>query len=263
VREPSPTEAAVGARAVSPGDVAVLVSSSDAYTDVWQPFFELFFRYWPDCPYPVYLGSNERELDDPRVHSLTTGPDEDWSTAFTRMLDALPQRFVIVLLEDYLLDRPIDSARIERLVRYTEARDAACLRLLPVPGADVPSVDEPEVGELPVGAPYRLSLQAAIWDRASLRALVRPGESPWELEMHGSERTGEIERPFLSVVWTDDPPLPYFCTGVVRGIWLRDAVALCRRRGVHVDLTARPRESRYLYFRRTVEPRIRRALRRR
>lgn len=41
-------------------DVAVVVASCDAYADLWEPFFRLFRRYWPDCPYPVYLGSNFR-----------------------------------------------------------------------------------------------------------------------------------------------------------------------------------------------------------
>ena len=48
----------VGA-AATPGQLcSVLVPSCDAYADLWIPFFALFWRYWSDCPFPVYLGTN-------------------------------------------------------------------------------------------------------------------------------------------------------------------------------------------------------------
>ena len=40
---------------------AVVVSSCDAYSDAWKPFFKLFFKYWSDCPFPIYLVTNTRE----------------------------------------------------------------------------------------------------------------------------------------------------------------------------------------------------------
>ncbi len=40
---------------------AVLVVSCDNYSDVWSPFFELYSRFWPDCPFNTYLISNTKE----------------------------------------------------------------------------------------------------------------------------------------------------------------------------------------------------------
>jgi len=37
---------------------SILIPSCDKYSDLWRPFFTLFWRHWPDCPFPVYLGSN-------------------------------------------------------------------------------------------------------------------------------------------------------------------------------------------------------------
>jgi hypothetical protein len=42
----------------SSDNLAVIVVSCDLYSDVWKPFFTLFFKYWNDCPFPVYLTSN-------------------------------------------------------------------------------------------------------------------------------------------------------------------------------------------------------------
>ena len=235
-------------------EVSVLVVSCDAYSDLWGPFFTLFFRYWPDCPYPLYLGTNELAYDDSRVTTIRTGPDRDWAAGLRSMLAALPSRHAIVLLEDYLLTEPVDTARICELVRVAQARDAACLRLVPVPGAQGELADEPGVGDLAAGVDYRVSLQAAIWNRDVLAALVRVGESPWGLEVDGSRRSVALDQPFLSVVADAQWPLRYFVTGVVRGRWLREAVDLLRREGIEPDLTVRPIESRPRRLRRTRTP---------
>ena len=36
-------------------DSAILILSCDKFSDLWKPFFDLFWKYWPDCPYNVYL----------------------------------------------------------------------------------------------------------------------------------------------------------------------------------------------------------------
>jgi len=243
-------------------DTAVLVSSCDRYRDLWKPFFTLFFRYWPDCPYPVHLLSNHETYDDPRVSAITVGEDRDWSSSFRRALEGIPRPNVIVLMEDYLFTERIDTARIEALVAVLEKRKAACLRLYPCPGPDGACADEPGIGEIRKGADYRLSLQAAIWDRRTLAGLVRDGETAWQLELQGSRRTDELEAPFLSVVRDAKWPLPYFCTAVVMGRWLREAVRLCRKEGIEPDLRARPCESWWRYFRRVTVPACREKLRR-
>jgi hypothetical protein len=240
-------------RTESAADIAVLVASCDAYADLWEPFFALFRRYWSDCPYPVYLGANFLRPPDPGVRSLAVGEDIDWSSGFAEMLRRVDEPYVLVMLEDYLLSAPVDSGRIGRLIEYMKARGAACMRLMPVPGPPEATADFPDAGDLPKGAPYRLSLQAAVWRRDVLLGLLRPGESPWQLEVRGTLRADEGEEPFLSVVRDHASPLPYFCTAVVRGVWLRDAVALCRRERIAVDLAVRPRESRLAYARRKLK----------
>ena len=126
---------------------------------------------------------------------------------------------------------------IDGLLTYMVAKGAGCLRLYPCPGPDLPCLDNPEVGEISKGADYRLSLQTAIWQKQTLLELLREGESAWELEINGTKRSNNLDVPFMCV--TGDSPIPYFCTGVVRGKWVREAVELCEREGIEVDLTVR------------------------
>jgi hypothetical protein len=238
----------------SPG-VAVLVSSCDAYRDLWPPFFELLFRHWPDCPRPVYLGSESERFDDARVECLATSP-RDWSSSLASMLEQVRTDHVLLLLEDYLMYARARTVEIRELARFADQRRAACLRLFPCPGPDVDCVDRAGVGVITPGAPFRVSLQAALWRRADLLALLVPGESPWQFETRATQRSVSLPRVFLSVK-RGHQPLSYFCTGVRRGRWLRDGVSLCERQGVAVDLGARSRESWAAFARRRLLFRLR------
>ena len=70
----------------TPLSLAILICSCDAYADVWDPFFTLFFRHWPDCPWPIYLIANHRRYPDDRVNTLLLGDDKDWSTNILRCI---------------------------------------------------------------------------------------------------------------------------------------------------------------------------------
>jgi hypothetical protein len=220
-------------------ETALLVVSCDVYRDLWIPFFTLLFRYWVDCPYPVFLGSNMETYPDRRVIPLAVGEDRDWSSNLLQMLDAIPLDGILLLQEDFLIDHPVDTNRIRGLIEYAWRREAACLRLMPIPGPDSPCTDHPELGEIRTGAEYRVSLQAAWWRKESLRSVLRAGESPWQFETLGSRRSDGIPSPFLSLREGIGFPLNYCTTAVFRGYWEVDAVDICRREGVPVDLHAR------------------------
>lgn len=222
-------------------EVAVVVCSCDKYADAWSPFFTLFFRYWPDCPAKIFLITNELSFDHRRVTSLRMGPDVNWSRTFANALRLVESRLVVVLMEDYLLFRPIDNGRIQSLIDVMTKMGAACMRLYPDPGGDVQLTGAKDVCLISERAEFRVSLQAALWDREALIGLVKDGENAWDFEIKGTERSRHMLKPFLSVCGTTkDAALPYYCTGIVRGKWMPGAVLLCRKEGIDVDLKARP-----------------------
>ncbi|MGA2819242.1 MAG: hypothetical protein ABSF61_01080 [Anaerolineales bacterium] len=222
------------------GATAVLVVSCDRYGDIWEPFFSLFSRYWPDCPYPLYLGANFKTFPSERVQPILVGPDRDWSTNLLRMLEELFHSDLLLLQEDFLLSAVVDTPRVQELVSYAKRKGAGCLRLMPIPGPDEPCRDQEDVGKIRKGSAYRVSLQAAWWHKPVLQALLREGETPWQFEVRGSLRSNDLEFPFLSLREGKGYPLNYFTTAVVRGYWEPGAVEFCRREGIEVDLRARP-----------------------
>jgi hypothetical protein len=153
-------------------EVAVVVSSCDKFSDLWEPFFTLFWRYWPDCPFPVYLISNSAVCWHERVSKMPVGQDRQWASNIRYVLGQLPQKYFIYLQEDYLLRKRVDAKRINELIDYMDRVGAGYLRLFPTTGPDRVLDRQLGVGVIEPGAPYRVSLQAAIWCRETLEGLL-------------------------------------------------------------------------------------------
>jgi hypothetical protein len=223
--------------------VAVLVCSCDKYRDVWAPFFTLYFRYWPDCPYPIYLLSNTVGFDDPRVSNLLVGDDRDWTSNLISALKQIPETTVMIFMEDYFLYRPVETEAVRQLASMMSVRKWGYLRLFPVPGADhaTEAVASKPLGPLEFGAPYRVSLQLALWTKDLLASLLLPGESAWQLELVGSRRSDTLRQEFFSMVRDslEFVPISYFCTAVEKGRWVPGALRLLKSEGVEIDLSRR------------------------
>jgi len=212
--------------------LAVLVNSCDKYADIWPIFFQLFFKYWPDCPYPVYLGSNEKTYDDTRVTTICVGPDNNWADSAKAMVAKLPTENLLWFLDDYFLWGPVPTERVADLyVRFLK-RKANYLRMRPSGGSDrLKRVVDDELIELLPGVGYRTSLDNAFWRREALLNLLKPGESPWEMEFHGSRRSDQ-----LSGFYATRNTVFHRTNGLERGKWLRYNLPLLAREGMEVPL---------------------------
>lgn len=218
-------------------DCMVLVSSFDDHEDLWKPFFTLFFRYWPDCPFPVSLITNEKKYHDAHVHSLAMGPEKNWAYMTKRALENIPEPYIIWLLEDFFFEKPTDTARIYELLLHLKKNSAATIRLFPSPPPDGAIDSTYAIGELTRDADYRTSLSAGLWDKKIFLDLIKDGENPWQMETNGTIRSREFPQKFFSVTV---PALHYVERGaIVRGKWLPDAVRLCKREGLEVDFSKR------------------------
>lgn len=206
-------------------DVGVLVFSCDRYADLWTPYFASFFEQWPDCPFPVYLAANERPFDHPRVETLFSGPDQDWSSSIATVLARCPHRHVLTLFEDFFFISRVDTPRLQGLMSWAVANDARYLRLRPSPPPDL-RTDNSAIGRLAVGSLYRGSLVFAFWEKSYLQSLLVPGESAWSFEVESSWRTND-EAQFFA---TYDEAFQYM-HGVEKGRWFPDVLAEMGRRG--------------------------------
>jgi len=212
--------------------LCILVVSCDKYADLWGPFFTLFWRFWPDCPFRVCLLTNEFVPDLPRVTNINMGPDVSWSDNLRRGLERITEPYLLMLVEDLFLRDVVKTERVLRLLRWIRECEPNYVRLNPYPKTNRPYNDI--VGVVPPGTLYRASTVASVWKRQVLSELLREGESAWDFEVYGSIRSDSYPK-FFSM-W--DCHLPVL-NGVVKGKWLPGAVAALEAAGVRLDLGCR------------------------
>jgi hypothetical protein len=182
---------------------------------------------------PVYLGTNCAHADVAGVTILNAGEDEAWSRRLRYFLQTIDTSYVLVMLEDFFLDRRVSNAEILRQIELLQRLDGVALRLFPNPPADY-FLDG--VGILHVQSPYRVSLQAAIWNRRRLMDLLVDEESPWEFERRGSKRSRALSGGFYSVA----KAVIHYQHVVERGEWFRSCARRYGAEDIGCDLRVRP-----------------------
>jgi hypothetical protein len=253
-QKPGPTAEPFQSSAAQANDnsVAILVVSCDAYRDLWRPFFHCFFKYWPDCPYPIYLGSNFVSYQDSRVIPILVGTDVDYSSNLLKMLESIKQEYVLLWIEDRVLTATVDTIRIENLITLVKAKRAAYLKLISIYPFALSGDTTQEIGEIPKGKKYRVGVTVALWKKQVLLSLLRPGETAWDIERQGSIRSNAFDEGFFSLSFPmrDSPPLSDLHL-LMRGRLLRNTASFLERERLTADLSGRQLQSfrSYLYFR--------------
>ena len=238
-------------------NIVIGVISCYAYRDTWKPFFSLFRKFWPFCPYPVYLLSDILESFDYVRHlSHKSGPEEmfcwpneTWCGIAAKFAEQAIERHELILLiqDDFFLSAPPVPYLIERAAHRLIDRNAGCVRLYPCPGADAPDdPPDPHYGLVSPGAPYRISCQVALWRPDYLLQIAsHTRNTPADFEIKGSNFSNSLPDPIYAFNRDVQPwPIQYLCSAISRGKWTKEAREFCRRHDVsrHLDWSMRPTE---------------------
>jgi len=206
----------------------------------------MFNRFWPKCPYPIYLISNFKNAPaNFLVETIKVGDDKKWSSNMIKALNKIDQKYIIYLQDDYFLDRKVNINLLKVGLNKLVKLDAACLRLMPSPRPDIPL--DKLFGQISKNAPFRVCLQATVWNKSILKSLMVEGEDGWGMEKKGTIRSKKINQLFLSYKGGDNKkqniPLSYFfiepqenCffTAVNQGIWLYEAILFLYKHGLKI-----------------------------
>lgn len=217
---------------------SVIVSSCDAYSDLWPFFFHFFEQRWPQAPRPLYLVSNFQTFDHPGVRTLAVGRDRSWGATIHAALEKIPDEFVVFLLDDFFLDQTVPAGWVENLVAQLDQA-----------GGDFVSVYHVARGGTPLAKDSLLSVirermecpgfHAGIFRRSYLMKLAAAGENIWRTE--SLMRDDALDRNFKQFSLTEESPFRLTYVESVRGrFWKPNGVACLKQHGLKPDLWRRP-----------------------
>ncbi len=217
---------------------SVLVSSCDAYRDIWPVFFRLYFKHAEGLKMPVRLVTDQCSYADERVEMLHTGEDPSWTTSLARALERVPEPYVLFLQEDFLLSKPINIPLFEEILSQFHAIQALTLEI-DIRDVNGPSIEDTWFRESNAEN-LRSGLNATLWRREFLQEIVSPpGLNIWQAETRVRDclRAGRRGMLFLT---PETPPVISYVESVKGGFWKPDAVRFLRESGLEPDLRSRP-----------------------
>lgn len=212
---------------------AILVVSCDKYSDLWNPFFKSFFRFWPDCPFNIYLLTNYEFVDIPQVKNLLIGDDISWSDNLYKGVNKLKEDYIFLFLEDLFLIDFIETNKILNIFTWILEPNANYVRINPsATKADKKFNDL--VGIISKGTLYRKSTVLSVWKKDILLNLLKTGETAWDFEIDGSLRSDVYEGFYAT--WGK-----YFSilNTVTKGKWQRSAIRKLNSIRIEIDLNER------------------------
>lgn len=217
----------------------VFVTTSDWYNPIIPAFADLFNRFWSPRQEVTILGYTAPVFPIPSnflFHSLG-GPQEfgndvpewspgrrgrhfdelyptpKWSNSLKQWIDTLPDQHFILLQIDYFLYKPVNTELVKRLECYLGREHVAKIDLSTdryhSPHTHYGLDGETEIIVSDQDARYRSSLQAAIWQRDYLAAMLKPNRSPWDFERYGMYEHMNDGKLILGVANANDGPVPY------------------------------------------------------
>ncbi|MHB9153671.1 MAG: hypothetical protein ACYC2S_13530 [Spirochaetales bacterium] len=218
--------------------LAVLVISCDNYRDTWKPFFDLFAKFWPDCPYRLYLGTNKEDFIHPRVTVLKSGEDISWADNVQSYLRQVGENYVLTFLDDFFISRPVSTKAIENAFQLV-LRDGIDLFSLTRPMKGERYKDEQDVYFIDPHADYCVNTSIAIRNKDVFNVLLKPGFTAWDFEVRNSSEVKQ-KGAFPGVFVASGHDCFYCKNGIWRRKWVLSTVLFCRRLGISIDTSMRP-----------------------
>jgi len=228
-------------------ELSILVCTCDKYHDALPPLFQQLEKYWPQFKdYEVYLNTESKKFDYPGLvinHLLL--PTEriqatTWSERLLLALKQIKKEYVLIDLDDYYLEAPVDQDVFLKCCNFLSTHpNAASICVWCVPGPFEKVRDAPFLLKRSHRSKYLVNLQMTIWRKSVLEKLIRTYETPWDFERMGSIR-GMLSR--YSFYVTDERLFNYNASwyGLSQGKWLPKTREFFEKEGIsNVDLSTR------------------------
>lgn len=223
-------------------NVAFVISSCDHYSDLWEPFFKNFFKYWPDCPYDVCLISNFKDYPDPRVITIKIGEDKSYADNLRNALKSINHKWVLLWLDDVIFSGKVDTETLKRIVLEAESINAGFVKLDEKLPLAYDNKTKLLIAELPKGIKYRSAVGLGLVQKKVLLKLAEPGFSAWDMDK--SKVSDSMDELFCAFTKKGAKKMPFtYIHALIKGQWHLGAIRALKKEGFYDLLKTRNPQS--------------------
>ncbi len=188
--------------------MTILLLSCDNYSDLWDDFFNLRDKFWPECQYQWFIVTESKDYNRNGVSVIKCGKELNWAGRFRKAVQTVSSPLVGVFLEDYFINSPIDNERINRLVDFSIEKGVDFLDLGNVFKHKINQPNKQYYADhliiIDKHLRYGLDTAAAIWKKEYLLEKLGDGDySAWKFE---ADRCAEAasEEGYNGLILVDD-----------------------------------------------------------
>lgn len=179
--------------------MVILINSTDSYSDIWDMFFDSFFKFWPDCTFKIILLTNELNYKRENVDCFTSYKGANWSERINFNINRINSKYIFLILEDHILTKKIENESILKILEEIQKfKDFGYVRLNQSKIKMGKKIDEKYL-LIDKSYPYNLSTLEAIWSSNFLFELTKNKWNPWEFEKKGSVKSIAYKNKFYMV----------------------------------------------------------------
>ncbi len=226
--------------------ISFVISSCDKYSDLWEIFFACFFKYWPDCPYEVYLASNFKEFDSGKVNSIKIGQDKDYGTNLKTIVDNIPTEWFVLWIDDAIFSEKIDTKLIKKVFADAQENEVGSCLLIPTYPVVYSKNKKELIGPIPKFVKYRAAIGCSLYNKKTFKKLILEGKNIWEHDVNQEPNSWDDKFYALSTNLTK-PLFPHE-HGVKKGEWCRPFIKFLKKEGFKNLISSRKKESIYSFL---------------
>lgn len=221
----------------------IFISSSDSYADIWDLFFDLFKKYWPEYDGEIVLNTEVLDYSHPGLNIRCTkvGKLGSFGKVFRAGVDLVDTENLLLVMIDYIFMGKVNHRKVEEYYDYFRENklDSLCFVFQDYP--NVTETNHPELlNVIPPAPRIMFSYQIAFWKKAMLREMALPHENPWMSEWYGSQRAEKMRIKLVCPQKGMICPIPYDPRGCLhQGKWLDNAISFLNSIDYPVDVEKR------------------------
>lgn len=200
---------------------SILVLSCDKNINVVKIFLDFFWKNWPECNYPLYIGLEKEKADFEKATTILSEKNA-WSQRVKEYLEHIDSDHVLLILDDFIIEKKVDDSTIDKVLHIMEEQNnIANIALADIYDKRNQLTEFEHLRERKWNGNYLVNMQIGIWKKDILLLLLKNNESPWQTELYGSIRARKLKRyRFLCLDSDKHMPIKYNRGWLlVRGAW--------------------------------------------
>ena len=165
----------------------ILVTTSDQYLHLLEPYTTLFNKYWPNQDVTI-LGFDKTNIPGlpDNFEYVSLGKQSDfgryWTNPLIPYIDEIKEDYFVVTCADLLITDYVDIERVQLLEKEISSGDAEKAMLDTHLNVYSTKYKAGMMQMLP-NAPYRTSLHPAIWRKEYFKKYLKPNFTIWDFEI--------------------------------------------------------------------------------